>query len=136
MQDCTNCEVTNGLRRDVDNLKEYTDSINNSVVELKQINTGAAVEVEHLNVFVTKVENTMNTLVEKLEGISVKIASLNFYTREEVDNKFKNDTMEMMKDIKELKEKPAKKWDDVEKTIITSIVSILVGFIASQILGK
>ncbi len=38
-------------------------------------------------------------------------------------------------DVKELKEKPAKRWDALTAVIVTAIVSGLIGFILSKVFG-
>lgn len=128
-----NCEISIGLRRDVDELKESIGIATQDVGELKQISASRTVEVANLAKALDKFEVTLKTMLEGIEGISIKIATLDFYTREEVDKKIDSATIKMKEDVDILKMKPAKQWDKLVEVVVTALVGAIIGFLIANI---
>jgi DNA repair exonuclease SbcCD ATPase subunit len=81
---------------------------------------------EHDNV-IKEIRSDQKILHEMNANIAV-LAKSQEYQGKKID--------ELRNDVKELKEKPAKRWDTLATVIITSIASGLIGFILSKVIGS
>lgn len=136
-ENCTdNCEVAKGLRRDVDDLKETVTVVVKELGTLKEVSASRTVEITNLTGVLNKMDTTLNTVLEKIETISIKMASLDFYTRQEVDNKIESATIGLREDVKNMKEEPAKDYKAIKMIVISCVVSAIVGGIIGGIAWK
>lgn len=92
---------------------------------------------------VAELEKRLDRTDERISAIETSQSSMNekMIRLDEKMNSFKteqshmNDAIiEIRKDVKTLVQEPAKKWNQVSMNIIASIISIILGFLASQIL--
>lgn len=93
---------------------------------------------------VAELEKRLDRTDERISAMEASQSSMNekMIRLDEKMNSFKtelshmSDTMiEIKKDVKTLVQEPAKKWNNVSMTVITAIVSIVLGFLASHMLA-
>jgi hypothetical protein len=95
----------------------------------------------------TKLEGSMKTVFSRVDVIDDKLDSIE--TKQDIMHEMntnikiiavnqENQNKEIVTikcDVKELKEKPAKRWDALTTLIITLIVSGIAGFIIGKVFG-
>lgn len=90
---------------------------------------------------VTATESRIKTLEDKVEKVERKITNIEKEMAKSTTeisiiftmlNEIKADTKAIASDLQELKLKPAKRWDSIVGTIITVIVSTIVGYFLAK----
>ena len=119
-EDCKNCPyeaIIEELRRDATRNSEQHREFYNRFNEQEKAIAISEERYNNLLTCITEVKDTLNMLssnVQSLVTISNRVDSL-------------EDT------IKEIKDKPAKRWDNVVNYIITAVIGIVLGFIATHL---
>lgn len=70
---------------------------------------------------VEKRQNDLDKLVSTVEVLAVR------------EGNVENDVKEIKSDVKSIKEKPGKRWDNIVTQIITIVVAALAGFVLARI---
>lgn len=96
---------------------------------------------------ITSLEGSMKTVYNRVDSVEDKVDTIEKKQdiMHEMNSNIKlialnqenqgKEIVSIKTDVKELKEKPAKRWDTVTTIIITALVSGIIGFVISKIFG-
>lgn len=89
--------------------------------------------IDGLEAEVKEIRSEQKILHEMNKNIAVLAA--NYEMQGEKIKAIESDFKDLKNDVKELKDKPAKRWDILTTAILTSLVSGIAGFILAKVLG-
>lgn len=86
--------------------------------------------IDRVDERIDSIESTQSGMSEKMIRLDEKMNSFNTELKHMSDS-----VIEIKNDVKTLVQEPGKKWNSISMTIIASIVSIVLGFIAAHMIN-